>query len=802
MKISYNWLKKYIDLNESPQQIADLLTSSGLEVESLSEYESIKGGLKGLVIGKVLSCEKHPGADKLKKTTVDIGNGIILPVVCGAPNVDAGQKVIVATVGATLYPSEGEPIKISKAKIRGELSEGMICAPDEIGIGHSHEGILVLDTLLPEGTPAAVFFDIQSDHIFEIGLTPNRVDAASHLGVARDLRALLKRPLSFEKIIKNFKEDNNSNPVEIIVEDSKACPRYCGLTISNVAVKESPDWLKNHLRSIGLSPINNIVDATNYILHDLGQPLHAFDLDQVEGKKVIVKTLPAGTGFITLDGEKRKLQADDLMICNSKEAMCIAGVFGGIKSGVSAKTKNIFLESAYFSADSVRKTAMHHGLKTDASFRFERGTDPEMPLYALQKAAMLIKEVAGGNISCKPIDLYPQKIEKFKIETSYKYIDRLIGKKIEHGRIKEILTNLDIEIASEKDDALTLHVPSYKVDVQREADIVEEILRIYGYDNIETQEILSTTYLADFPSKDKEKLQSRTAQLLAADGYSEIINNSLSKQSYSKILETGETVEILNKLSEDLGVMRENLLFTGLETLAYNINRRQKDLKLFEFGKSYHKISGKYIEKNRLAIFLTGNKTHESWISPSEKSDLFDIKSAITRLLSKLGIEGYTLEKAEDKFFGIAVVLKKNDKAIGSFGGVKDEFLKLLDIRQAVWMADLDWDLIVKQYKSELTYEEVSKYPEVRRDLSLVLDKRVNFSEISKLAMDAERKLLKNINVFDVYEGENIGKDKKSYSISFILEDKEQTLTDKTIDKTMEKLMALFEKQLGAVIRK
>ncbi|HXA02405.1 MAG TPA: phenylalanine--tRNA ligase subunit beta [Cytophagaceae bacterium] len=802
MKISYNWLKKYIDLTESPQQIADLLTSSGLEVESVSEYESIKGGLKGLVIGKVLTCEKHPGADKLKKTTVDIGNGIIVPVVCGAPNVEAGQKVIVATVGATLYPSEGEPIKISKAKIRGEISEGMICAPDEIGIGHSHEGILVLDTLLPEGTAAAVFFDIQTDHIFEIGLTPNRADAASHLGVARDLRALLKRPLSFEKEIKDFKEDNNLNPVEIIVEDFKACPRYSGLTISNLVVKESPDWLKNHLRSIGLSPINNVVDITNYMLHDLGQPLHAFDLDEVEGKKVIVKTLPAGTEFVTLDGEKRKLQGDDLMISNSKEAMCIAGVFGGIKSGVSAKTKNIFLESAYFSADTIRKTAMHHGLKTDASFRFERGTDPEMPLYALQKAAMLIKEVAGGSISSKPIDLYPQKVEKFKIETSYKYIDRLIGKKIEHVRIKEILTNLEIEIASEKGDTLILYVPSFKVDVQREADIVEEILRIYGYDNIETQEILSTSYLADFPSKDKEKLQSRTAHLLAADGYSEIINNSLTKQSYSKIFETGETVEILNKLSEDLGVMRENLLFTGLETLAHNINRRQKDLKLFEFGKSYHKVAGKYIEKNRLAIFLTGNKTQESWISPSDKSGFFELKSTIVRVLSKLRIEGYTLEKAEDKFFGNGVVLKKNEKVTGSFGSVKNEFLKLLDIKQQVWMADFDWDLVVKQYKSELTYEEVSKYPEVRRDLSLVLDKRVNFSEISRLAMDAERKLLKNINVFDVYEGENIGKDKKSYSISFFLEDKEQTLTDKTIDKTMEKLIALFEKHLGAVIRK
>jgi phenylalanyl-tRNA synthetase beta chain len=802
MKISYNWLKKYIDLKESPQQIAELLTAAGLEVESLSEYESIKGGLKGLVIARVLSCEKHPGADKLKKTTVDAGNGVILPVVCGAPNVAAGQKVILATVGAVLYPSEGEPIKISKAKIRGEISEGMICAPDEIGLGHSHEGIMVLDTLLPEGTPAAEYFNIQSDSIFEIGLTPNRADAASHLGVARDLRALLKKPLIFEKEIREFKEDNNSSKAEIIVENPKACPRYCGLTISNVQVKESPEWLTNALKAIGLSPINNVVDVTNYILHDLGQPLHAFDLDQVEGKKIIVKTLPAGTEFVTLDGEKRKLRSDDLMICDAKEAMCMAGVFGGIKSGVTEKTKNIFLESAYFAADSVRKTAMHHGLKTDASFRFERGADPEMPPYALRKAAMLIKEVAGGTISSTALDIYPEKIKNFSIETSYRYIDRLIGKKIDHAEIKEILSSLDIEIVSEKDEKLVLSVPAFKVDVQREADIVEEILRIYGYDKIETREILSTSYLADFPAKDKEKLQNRVAHLLAAEGYSEILNNSLSKQSYARIFESGETVEILNKLSEDLGVMRENLLFTGLETLAYNINRRQKDLKLFEFGKTYHKISGKYVEKNRLAIYLTGNKSHETWIRAAEKSDFFDIKTIIAKLLSKLGAEGYALEKSEGKFFSSTVIIKKNEKVLGSFGNVKDEFLKLLDIRQQVWMADLDWDTIVKLYKPGMTYEEVSRYPEVRRDLSLVLDKRVNFSEISKIAMDAERKLLKNINVFDVYEGENIGKDKKSYSISFILEDKEQTLTDKTIDKTMEKLMELFEKQLGAVIRK
>jgi phenylalanyl-tRNA synthetase beta chain len=804
MKISYNWLKKFIGIQESPEEIANLLTRSGLEVESIEEFETVRGGLKGMVIGKVLSCEKHPGADKLKKTTVDIGNNTILPIVCGAPNVDTGQKVIVATVGTTLYPANGEPFKINKAKIRGEISEGMICAPDEIGIGHSHEGIIVLDTELPQGTAASVFFNISSDHIFEIGLTPNRADAASHLGVARDLKALLKRKLNLDPI-ENFKEDNNSQKVEIIIENTKACPRYTGLTISNIQVKESPDWLKHHLLSIGLSPINNIVDITNFILHDLGQPLHAFDLDKVTGKKVIVKTLAKDTEFITLDGQKRKLGTDDLMICNGQEPMCIAGVFGGKTSGVTENTKNIFLESAYFSADYIRKTAMHHGLKTDASFRFERGTDPNMPLYALKKAALLIKEVAGGMISSSPSDIYPQEIENFKIETSYKNIDRLIGKKIEHPVIKEILSNLDIGIKSETAENLALSVPPYRVDVQREADIIEEIIRIYGYDNIETTERLSSSYLADFPQKDKDQVQALISHLLASKGFNEIITNSLTKASYAEALlsDEKEKVEILNRLSEDLGVLRNSMLFSGLEVLSYNINRKQKDLKLFEFGKTYHKKeAGKYQEKNHLGLYLSGDVNTETWLNPSVKIDFYYVKSILSDILLKLNIKDLQIDPLNDVMIKTGAVIKKNDKPLVTFGLVQEKLKKMTDIKQEVWYADFDMDLLFKLYKKDIVFEEISKYPEVRRDLSLVLDKKITFIQISKLALQIEKKLLKDINVFDVYEGENIGSDKKSYSISFILQDNEQTLTDKTIDKIMEKLMGSFEKELGAVIRK
>jgi len=802
MKISYNWLKQHIELTQPAEEVAALLTKSGLEVESVEAFETLKGGLKGLVIGKVVTCEKHPGADKLSKTTVDVGNGTILPIVCGAPNVAAGQTVVVATVGTTVYPTSGEPFKINKAKIRGEVSEGMICAEDEIGLGKSHEGIMVLKTDLPTGTPASEYFKIESDHIFEIGLTPNRADAASHLGVARDLKALFKKPIK-PIAVANFKADDTSKPVKVTVEDNKACIRYSGLTITGLTVKESPDWLKNRLKSIGLSPINNVVDVTNFILHDLGQPLHAFDLAKVSGNSVIVKTVAEGTEFTTLDKVSRKLKSTDLMICNAEEPMCIAGVFGGITSGVTEQTNSIFLESACFSADSIRRTGINHGLKTDASFRFERGTDPNITVTALHKAALLIKEVAGGKISSDIVDIYPSPVKNFTIETSYKNLDRLIGLKIDRAVIKEILTSLEIQITSENPEGLTLSVPPYRVDVQREADIVEEIIRIYGYDKIEVSEILQTDYLADFPERDKDKLQNRIGQSLTSIGFNEIITNSLTKPAYSESLNKSATdVVILNKLSEDLAVMRQSLLFSGLEVVAHNINRKQKDVKLFEFGKTYNKGEGKYIEKNYLALFITGNANEESWMEPAKASGFYLLKTAVAQILDKTGISGLTYDKADDTIFEQGINLVRDKKLVVSFGQVHQKFNKMLDIKQPVFYAEFDFDFLLKNYKTGITYEEISKFPEVRRDLSLVLNKSVTFEEIRKISLQTERKLLREINVFDVYEGKNLGEGKKSYSVSFILQDFEQTLTDKVIDKTMEKLMQTFEKELGAVIRK
>jgi phenylalanyl-tRNA synthetase beta chain len=705
-------------------------------------------------------------------------------------------------VGTTVYPISGEPFKISKAKIRGEVSEGMICAEDEIGLGKSHEGIMVLKTDLLIGTPASEYFKIESDDIFEIGLTPNRADAASHLGVARDLKALYKNAIK-PIVVQNFKSDDTSKPVKVTVEDNKACIRYSGLTITGLTVKESPEWLKNRLKSIGLSPINNVVDVTNFILHDLGQPLHAFDLSKVTGNTVIVKTVKEGTEFTTLDKISRKLKSTDLMICNAEEPMCIAGVFGGIKSGVTEQTTSIFLESACFSADSIRRTGINHGLKTDASFRFERGTDPNITVTALQKAALLIKEVAGGKISSDIVDIYPSPVKNFIIETSYKNLDRLIGLKIDRAVIKEILTSLEIQITSESSEGLTLSVPPYRVDVQREADIVEEIIRIYGYDKIEVSEILQTDYLADFPERDKDKLQNRIGQSLSAIGFNEIITNSLTKPAYSESLNKSTTdVVILNKLSEDLAVMRQSLLFSGLEVVAHNINRKQKDVKLFEFGKTYSKGEGKYNEKNYLALFITGNANEESWIEPAKASSFYLLKTAVAQILDKTGISGLTYDKADDKIFEQRVSLVRDKKLVVSFGQVHSKFNKMLDIKQPVFYAEFDFDFLLKNYKTGITYEEISKFPEVRRDLSLVLNKSVNFEEIRKIALQTERKLLREINVFDVYEGKNLGEGKKSYSVSFILQDFEQTLTDKVIDKTMEKLMQTFEKELGAVIRK
>ncbi len=803
MKISLNRLKYYIAFDQTPEEIAALLTSSGLEVEGIQTYEAVKGGLKGIVIGEVLTCERHPNADKLNLTTVDIGEEIV-PIVCGASNVAAGQKVVVAKEGATLYPSEGESFQIKKAKIRGEVSQGMICAEDEIGIGKSHAGIIVLNTDLPNGTPAAEYFQLKTDHILEIGLTPNRADAASHLGVARDLKALLGREIC-RPSVENFKPDHNSLPITVEVENSEDCPRYAGITISNIKVGPSPEWLQSYLRAIDLEPINNVVDITNYILHDLGQPLHAFDLHQIEGGKIVVKKLPKDTTFITLDEKERKLSGDELMICDAVKGLCIAGVFGGRDSGISSTTTHMFLESAYFSPDVIRKGSLFHGLKTDASFRFERGTDPNMPVYALKIAAQLIKELTGGEISSEIVDTYPNPVEDFKVNVTYKNIKRLIGKEIPQSKIKSILEGLEIKVSEEISEGFLATIKPYRVDVRREADVIEEILRIYGFDQVELSDNLASDYLAEHPAKDSNKLQYRLSEFLTGMGYSEMITNSLTKALYAEksgFLNPSKNVEILNRLSEDLGVMRQSLLFTGLEVLSHNINRRQKDLKFFEFGKIYSKAEEGYHEETRMSLFLTGDKTAESWLAPSRQVSFPDLHSVVELLLEKLQIDNVEVAIIHEDPFVYALKLMKGNSEIGKVGLLKKNITALAEVKQEVFYADLSLDLLLKKAKGVKKYEEISKFPEVRRDLSLVIDKKVIFSEVKKVAEKAGGKLLKRVGVFDVYEGDKIDSGKKAYALSFYLQDNENTLTDKIIDKTMSRLIQSFESEVGAYIRK
>jgi len=803
MRISYNWLKDYIDLTESPDEIARLLTHSGLEVEKVEKYESIKGGLEGIVIGKVLTCEQHPNADRLRKTTVDIGGETPLNIVCGAPNVEAGQTVVVATIGAIIYPSEGEPFPIQKSKIRGEVSEGMLCAEDELGMGKSHDGIIVITDEIKPGTSAQSYFKIEVDSIFEIGLTPNRADAASHLGVARDLRALLNR--SLKKVdLKNFQPGFKATSITVKVENAKGCPRFTGLSITGVKIAESPEWLKNRLRSIGVNPINNVVDCTNYVMHSLGQPLHAYDQDEIKGGTVIVKNLPADTEFITLDGTKRKLLATDLMICNATEPMCLAGVFGGLDSGVKNNTRQIFLECAYFSPETVRTSSMKHGLKTDSSFRFERGTDPNMPKVALRKAAAMIVEIAGGDISSDIIDTHTETFPPFRIETTQQRICKLIGKEIPADRILEIIALLDIKLAFRNGDLLVLDVPQYRVDVQREADLVEEVLRIYGYDNIELSDHLSSEFLSEFPAKDSDHIHHLVDQTLIGKGFQEILTNSLTKASYIELLSNqADAVPILNKLSEELAYMRASLAFTGLETVAYNINRRQKNLKLFEWGKVYFKRGTKYIENNKLSIFITGNQHAESWNTPTKAVDFFDMKAVVVQILEKLNIQVTQVQEIESNpLFSKGVIYKHGGKELVQFGYMSTVALKATDVKQEVLFADFNADLLLELYSNKSKYKEIPKFPEVRRDLSMVLDASVTFEQIKELALKTERKLLTDINVFDVYEGKHIEAGKKSYSLSFTLLDKEQTLTDQAIEATMTKLMQTFEKELNTVIRK
>jgi len=804
MKISYKWLKELIEITETPEEIGKLLTGTGLEVEGIEEVESIKGGLRGVVIGEVLTCEKHPEADRLKITTVDVGLEQPLNIVCGAPNVAAGQKVILATVGATLYPTgSDEPLVLKKSKIRGALSEGMICAEDELGLGHSHDGILVLDTDLPNGTPAAEYFGISSDYLIEIGLTPNRADAASHYGVARDLKAVLNREITLPSV-DSFSVDNHDLPISVVVENEEAAPRYAGLTITGIKVGDSPEWLKQRLNTIGIRSINSIVDITNYICHELGQPMHAFDAAKVTGNQVIVKTVAEGTPFVTLDGQERKLSGADLMICNETEPMCIAGVFGGLTSGVSNETTSIFLESAYFSPIWVRRTAQRFSLKTDSSFRFERGTDPNMPVYALKRAALLIKEIAGGTISSDVIDLYPNPVADFEVKVSYRHIDRLLGKSLEKSLIKNILNGLDIKIKDEDEAGFTAIVPPYRVDVQREADVIEEILRIYGFDQIELSNGLSSDFLSDFPVNDPEKLKLRVSELLAANGYNETITNSLTKPEPQSTLGDsvfGNAVKILNYLSEDLSVMRQTLIFSGLEVVAYNANRRQKDLKLFEFGKTYHEVNGKYSEKERLALFISGNVQEETWLKKAKEVTFHDLAAAVNQVLVAMKVKHVEKEAADSNIFSQGITLTLNKKPLVSFGLLKSAITKKADVKAPVYFADFDWDYVLKQYNSAVEFKEVSRFPEVRRDLSLVVEKKITFEELRQIAYKTEKQLLRSVNVFDVYEGANL-EGKKSYSISFILQDDQQTLTDKVIDKSMQKLIATYERELGAIIRK
>lgn len=818
MKISYNWLKKYIDLKISPEQVRELLTNCGLEVESLEQFQNIKGGLEGIVIGEVKTCEQHKNADKLWVTTVDVGSGVVLPIVCGAPNVAAGQKVLVAPVN-TYLPALGHDFVIKKTKIRGEVSEGMICAEDELGMGSSHEGIIVLHHSATVGLAAKDYYKIENDWIFEIGLTPNRSDATSHLGVARDLLALIKIHYPdnsvelFKPAVSSFNVDNYNRIIDVVVEDAKACPRYSGLTLTGIQVKDSPEWLKSILSSIGIRPINNIVDITNYVLMETGQPLHAFDASKIKGNKVVVKKLKAGTLFKTLDEVKRELTDLDLMICNDAEGMCMAGVFGGIDSGVNENTTEIFLESACFDPKTIRKTSKHHNLKTDASFRFERGTDPNITIYALKRAAIMIKDIAGGEISSPIIDVYPEEILPAIVDVKYYNITRLIGKEIDTKTIKQILVDLGIEILSENNSGLSLAVATNKVDVLREVDIIEEILRIYGYNNIEIGDVLKSS-LSYTSNPEPEKTRESISNFLSSLGYSEIMNNSLTRSEYSEkfgFITPEYNVLLLNPLSKDLNVMRQTLVFGILENISHNINHKVHNLKLFEFGRAYQlvnpkaeKVIEKYSEKEKLAFAISGSKVNESWNTEDIAVNIYDLKSLIFKIINRLGINTnlFKLEISNIDLFeyGFNIVYKR--QKLVSIGKISKKVLSVFDIKQEVFYAELEWNSIFDLFKiSSVQYTEIPKFPEVRRDLALLVDKEINYEEIEKLAFQYETKLLKKVNLFDIYEGNQISAGKKSYAISFILQDFEKTLTDKEIERIMQKLQEAFEEKLGAVLR-
>ena len=820
MNISYNWLHEYVDFDLTPDEVAAALTSIGLETGGVEEVQSIKGGLEGLVIGQVLTCEPHPNSDHMHVTTVNLGEGEPVQIVCGAANVAAGQKVVVATLGTKLYDGD-QCFTIKKSKLRGIESNGMICAEDEIGIGTDHSGIIVLpDTAVP-GTPAKDYYNIKSDYLLEVDITPNRADACSHYGVARDLYAYLVqqgKPTALKRpSVEAFAVDNHDLDINIKVENTEACPHYAGVTIKGVTVKESPEWLQNKLRTIGLRPINNVVDVTNYIVHAFGQPLHCFDADTIKGNEIIVKTMSEGTPFVTLDGVERKLSDRDLMICNTEEAMCIAGVFGGLNSGSTETTKDVFLESAYFHPTWVRKTARRHGLNTDASFRFERGIDPNGVIYCLKLAALMVKELAGGTISSEIKDVCVAPVQDFRVELSYEKVHALIGKTIPVETIKSIVQSLEMKIVSETLEGLTLDVPPYRVDVQRDCDVIEDILRIYGYNNVEIPTTLHSSLTTKGAADISNKLQNLISEQLVGGGFNEILNNSLTRAAYydgSAVYPAQNLVMLLNPLSTDLNAMRQTLLFGGLESIAHNTNRKNADLKFFEFGNCYYyhaekknpdKALAPYSEDYHLGLWITGKRVSNSWAHPNEDSSIFELKACVENILARLGLSmrNYTVTMVENDIFATALsVQTQGGKQLAVIGVVSHKILKAFDIENDVYYADLNWKELMKAASAvKVNFKELSKYPAVKRDLALLLDKNIRFAEIEKIAYETDKKLLKSVELFDVYEGKNIEPGKISYAISFMLQDENATLNDKQIDKFMQKLVTNLQNKLGAQLR-
>lgn len=820
MNISYNWLKDYLDFDLQPEEVSAALTSIGLETGGVEEVQTIKGGLEGLVIGEVLTCVEHPNSDHLHITTVNVGGDEPLQIVCGAPNVAAGQKVVVAVNGTKLYDGD-EVFTIKRSKIRGVESNGMICAEDEIGIGTDHAGIIVLPADAVVGTPAKEYYNVKSDYVLEVDITPNRVDATSHFGVARDLAAYLKqngKPAELKRpSVDAFKIDDETPAIEVIVENTEACPRYSGVTIKGVTIKESPEWLKNRLNAIGLRPINNVVDVTNYVLHELGQPLHSFDAGKVIGNKVIVKTQPEGTKFVTLDGVERTLTDHDLMICNTENAMCIGGVFGGLDSGVTEQTTDVFLESACFHPTWIRKTARRFGLNTDASFRFERGLDANQTVYVLKRAALLIQEVAGGKITGSIQDVYPSPVAPYTVELTYKKINTLIGKVIPVETVKSILASLEMKIVSENEEGLTVHVPVYRIDVQRDVDVIEDILRIYGYNNVEFSENVKSNLSYQAPADRSYKLQNLISEQLCGCGFYEILNNSLTRSAYYDELSTypvSHCVMLMNPLSADLNGMRQTLLFGGLESVEHNSKRKNGNIRFFEFGNCYdynadNKKDGEtlaaFTENYHLGLWVTGNRVENNWAHPNEKSSVYELKAYVENILVRLGVDMKKVifgNLANDIYSAGLSITTTSGRQLGTLGIVSPKICKAMDIDTEVYYAELSWTLLMKETKkSKVTFAEISKFPAVKRDLALLLDKSVQFAEIEKIAAESERKLLQGISLFDVYEGKNLPAGKKSYAVSFFLQDKEKTLNDKQIDAIMKKIQTNLEQKLGAQLR-